>query len=134
MPGSVTLRFLSVFGQAEVDRLREKMGSSFELIGVRAAQVHQLVSVADELICNILEHSKASWVEVGMAMNGLDVRMVLRDDGEAFDTAESIQDSSLERSFDDRHLGHYMVRQMASRVLYGREGGVNRLELEIALK
>jgi anti-sigma regulatory factor (Ser/Thr protein kinase) len=136
MPGSVSFRFVSVFGPDEVSRLRDKVGSSLELLGVERYQIHRLVSIADELVCNILEHSSAAWVELGIEPGETSVKMHLRDDGAAFDSAEAIRTSSLEDSSDEgRHLGHYMVRQMATYYGYLREEpGVNRLDLEINYK
>ena len=139
MPGAtVFLRFSADFGEAEVNRMREKIGDCLDLGEVSGPTAYVLVTVIDELICNILEHSKASWVELEMHPGQGQVELLLRDDGEKFDPMVAIQqknpDSALENET-ERNLGLYMVSQLATSCQYSHlDGKVNQFRFVVALK
>jgi len=139
MPGaSVFLRFSADFGEAEVTRMREKVGDCLDLGGVTGSTAYVLVTVIDELVCNILEHSRATWVELEMQPGPMQVRLTLRDDGEEFDPAEAIMQKTPDHAIaneSDRNLGLYMVSQLAKSCHYERlNGKVNQLSFVVALK
>src|SRR5690348_16430559 len=110
--GSVFMRFGADFGEAHVERLREKVNSCLDLSGVNGTAAYVLVTVVDELVCNILEHSRASWVELELHPDDTHVRLVIRDDGQKFDSAAAIlskgDDTAVENE-GDRSLGLFMV-------------------------
>lgn len=139
MPGaSVFLRFSADFGEAEVIRMREKVGDCLDLGGVTGATAYVLVTVIDELVCNILEHSHATYVELEMHPEPGQVLLLLRDDGQEFDPAEAIMrktPASAVENESERNLGLYMVSQLASSCNYERlDGNVNQLSFKVSLK
>ena len=100
-----------------------------------SAGLRSIVAVVVEEICtNIMEHSNATWLELGLARREGRTWVLVRDDGEPFNTHEAIlarEDLSLQEVH-ERRLGLYMVKQLASTVRYGRDPqGHNRVEFEI---
>ena len=135
MMGYVFMRFGTAFQPENVDRLREKVGECLERGGIAGPTAFLLLNLMDELICNILEHSKASWVELEMHPAQKQVKLVFRDDGPRFDPSEAIKgrgDGQVPEVENDRSLGLYMVGQIAKSWNYHRvNGDVNELNLTV---
>jgi len=90
-----------------------------------------LLNLMDELICNILEHGSATWVELEVHPREKDVTIILRDDGKAFDVGSSIHASmpAGHADPDGRHMGLYMVGHIADTWAYKRlPNDVNELD------
>jgi hypothetical protein len=137
MMGYVFMRFGTDFRPESVDRLRIKVGECLERGGIFGSTAFLLLNMMDELICNILEHSKASWVELEMHPEKKLVKLVFRDNGPRFDPSESMGRKDLDVTVDDggRSMGLYMVSQIASSWNYHRlDGGVNELNLTVNLE
>ena len=136
--GSVFMRFGAEFGQAQVERLRERVAGTLEMGGITGPSAYVLVTVVDELVCNVLEHGHASWVELEMHPGEKAVKLVVRDDGEEFDPVKAIREKSPASALEnesERSLGLYMVSQLADSCDYRRlDGKVNELSFNMELK
>jgi anti-sigma regulatory factor (Ser/Thr protein kinase) len=138
MMGYVFMRFGTDFRPENVDRLREKVGECLERGGIKGTTAFLLLNLMDELVCNILEHSKATWVELEMHPEEKVVRLVLRDDGLAFDPGVTMRDDSeleaVTAGRSERSLGLYMAGKIAKTWDYKRtDAGVNELNLVVDL-
>ena len=134
--GGMLLRFSASFGPEEVTRLREKVAACLDLAGVGGTEAFELVTLCDELTCNVLEHSGAAWVELEIRPEGNEVIIMVRDNGHAFDPVKALT-TGLENATDhegDRHLGLFMVKKMAKSTTYKRRGEINDFELRFELK
>ena len=133
MMGYVFMRFGTEFQPENVDRLREKVGECLERAGIFGSTAFLLLNMMDELICNILEHGHASWVELEVHPDAKEVRVIFRDDGPKFDTAESLAHSGQKESLgseEGRRMGLFIVRKIAKSWTYRHtENKVNELEL-----
>ena len=137
MMGYVFMRFGTDFRPENVDRLREKVGECLERGGIVGSTAFLLLNMMDELICNILEHSHATWVELELHPEAEQVRLIFRDDGTEFDPGTSLTEPHLDKavhSDEGRSMGLYMVSQIARSWDYHRVGGkVNELKLAVDL-
>jgi anti-sigma regulatory factor (Ser/Thr protein kinase) len=138
MMGYVFMRFGADFRPEAVDRLREKVGECLERGGIVGTTSFLLLNLMDELICNILEHSKANWVELEMHPEPKEVKLILRDDGPKFDPGDTLREK--EKELDEavhgegRHMGLYMVGQIVSSWNYERtKADMNELHLAVDL-
>jgi anti-sigma regulatory factor (Ser/Thr protein kinase) len=137
MMGYVFMRFGTDFRPENVDRLREKVGECLHRAEIEGSTGFLLLNLMDELICNILEHGAATWVELEVHPEAGRVRIILRDDGRAFDVGESIEASNVDEDKidpDGRHMGLYMVGHIADDWDYQRlDGSINELNLIVDL-
>jgi anti-sigma regulatory factor (Ser/Thr protein kinase) len=137
MMGYVFMRFGTDFRPENVDRLREKVGECLHRAEIEGSTGFLLLNLMDELICNILEHGEANWVELEVHPDVGAVRIILRDDGRAFDAGSSIESSNVDEGTidpDGRHMGLYMVGHIADDWDYKRiDGTVNELNLIVDL-
>jgi anti-sigma regulatory factor (Ser/Thr protein kinase) len=135
MMGYVFMRFGTEFRPENVDRLRLKVGECLERAGIFGSTAFVLLNLMDELICNILEHAQAGWVELEVHPLQEEVRLIFRDDGSPFDAAESMQAIGPEKAAGNdsgRSLGLYMVKKIAKSWNYEYlEGSVNELKLTV---
>ena len=138
MMGYVFMRFGTDFRPENVDRLRIKVGECLERGGIKGSMAFLLLNMMDELICNILEHGHATWVELEMHPFPTEVRLIFRDDGTQFNPGNALENSNLDDAVDSengRRMGLYMVSQVARNWRYHRVNGeVNELELTMDLK
>ncbi|HTA16568.1 MAG TPA: ATP-binding protein, partial [bacterium] len=132
------MRFGTNFRAENADRMRVKLGLCLERQGVASADVHLILSMADELICNVMEHGHATWVEVELQMRpeSEQLALILRDDGIPFDPGEINKQALPEESLQhgsERHLGLYLVSRIAASWKYRRtnDGTVNEMELAV---
>jgi anti-sigma regulatory factor (Ser/Thr protein kinase) len=137
MMGYVFMRFGTDFRPENVDRLRLKVGECLDRGGITGSTAYLLLNLMDELICNILEHSKASWVELEMHPEPNEVHLIFRDDGSQFNPGDSMGHPSLDEAVESdegRRMGLYMVSQIARSWDYQRlNGTVNELKLSMDL-
>lgn len=127
-------RFQADFKAALVDRLREGVTKDLGVLGAEPALVFSLVTVMDELCCNVLEHSQASWVELESAAEEGGISLVLRDDGISFDPSRGLVDVLDIEQVKDRHLGLYMVGKMTDGFKYARlPEGINETRVFVKL-
>ena len=138
MMGYVFMRFGTDFRPENVDRLREKVGECLQRASIQGSTAFLLLNLMDELICNILEHGSATWVELEVHPDAEIVRIILRDDGKAFDVGGSIDaqhSDEINVDPEGRHMGLYMVGHIAETWDYQRlDGTVNELNLVVDLQ
>ena len=117
---------------------REELLASCMKQGMPEESAWDLSAAADELLCNVLEHSAAQWLDMGACQNALDGMLRLRvlDDGLRFDVALATEKAP-EAAGDgnNRHMGLVMIQNVSKDLNYRRlpEGG-NELVLSLAQK
>jgi anti-sigma regulatory factor (Ser/Thr protein kinase) len=142
MMGYVFMRFGADFRPENVDRLREKVGECLNRAGIHGSTNFLLLNMMDELICNILEHAKASWVELEVHPREKEVTVIFRDDGPAFNPSPKLTDEAQDKHIDQqvehaegRRMGLYIVSQIAKEWQYQRlKNQANELSLRVDLE
>jgi anti-sigma regulatory factor (Ser/Thr protein kinase) len=84
--------------------------------GLEKERAWDLASVADELLCNVDEHSGAAWMELSLERGPEGIRMRLNDDGREFDLKGAMQAAGEPSGRRDRGLGLFVVRQLVKSV------------------
>jgi anti-sigma regulatory factor (Ser/Thr protein kinase) len=96
--------------------------------------VHRLALLVEELASNVVNHGTAgadgaTAVSVAIALEAEGVRLVVEDDGRAFDPL-SLPTPDTDQPLESRRiggLGVHLSRQVARSLAYAREGGRNRV-------
>jgi anti-sigma regulatory factor (Ser/Thr protein kinase) len=107
---------------------REELVESCARQGIAAVHAWDLSAAADELLCNVLEHSDAQWLDLGVCQNAVDsmLRLRLLDNGQRFDVALAADKSpELAGDGNNRHLGLVMVSTRRRDVKHRRRGTWN---------
>jgi len=128
-----TLRIEARFGPEEVDRLRGEVSQFMGLSRVDGPLAYSIVTVVDELACNILEYAQATWLEVELRTGLGQVDLKVRDDGQPFDPIQRVKGESamLPSEDQERKLGLYMVGKLGENLQYQRAGSMNELSLTV---
>ncbi len=128
-----TLRIEARFGPEEVDRLRGDVSKFMSLSRVDGPLAYSIVTVVDELACNILEYAQATWLEVELRTGLGQVDLKVRDDGQPFDPIQRVRGESamLPNENQDRKLGLYMVGKLGEDLQYQRAGSMNEFSLTV---
>ncbi|HEY8614159.1 MAG TPA: ATP-binding protein [Roseomonas sp.] len=118
---------------AEVEALPallDELEAFAEVAGLSPRAAQHLALVTEELAANIAIHAKgASLLRVDIRRQGDSVRLVIEDDGPAFDPL-SATEPDLEAALETRDiggLGVHFVRIMTREAAYERRDGLNRL-------
>ena len=122
---SFTYRLETPFTTDKIRAMREAQLKLCESNGVPEAIMWDVVALADELVCNIIEHSNATWMEFKLAFQpDEEPLLTFKDNGEAFDpTAPKDLPEQHERG-----MGLGMIRNIAHDVTYRRlTDGVNQI-------
>lgn len=99
-----------------------------------SAEQSRLMIVLDELFTNVVEHghtSAATSVEIALTLAGGELTIEFSDEGPPFDPLVAAA-PDLDQRLADRPiggLGIHILRSLADRALYRREGGRNHLIL-----
>lgn len=133
--GSADFKISQGLTPATLDHVQQVALGLMDQVGVPDGQRHAVKVVIEELCTNILEHSHATWMELGLRRQGQGLMVAIADDGLPFDPSplmgEAPSSARLKRS-QERHLGLYMISSLTRGVHYFRdEIGVNVIELEI---
>lgn len=129
-------RLLKPYNSDAVRQAREDLVDACMRQGVKPEQAWDLSAAADELLCNVVEHSDAQWLDLGVCQNAVDgmLRLRLLDNGQRFDVALATA-GAVEAAGDgnNRHLGLVMIKGVSKELSYRRlaEGG-NELVLSLA--
>lgn len=116
-----------------VDRLQADLTALGRALGVDPDLLPIVATVVEEICTNIMEHSNASWLEVDLERNGGRIWVRVVDNGLPFNFGDRVHAQAKPTLQDrqERHLGLYMVKQLASAVHSSRdERGNNLVELE----
>lgn len=123
----------------DIEKFREAREALLESClrqGVAEELGWDLSAAADELLCNVLEHSDAQWLDLGVCQNAVDgmLRLRILDNGQRFDVALAAEKSSeLAGDGNNRHMGLVMIKGVSKDLSYRQlpEGG-NELVLSLA--
>lgn len=105
--------------------LEERM----EAAGLEVGMIQKLDIVIDELLSNIVNHSQAKQMTVGIACTQEKVTLLFADDGTPYDPTQ-ISDSGLEGALDGDSIGGWglkMVKRMTDEMKYSYQSGKNTL-------
>jgi anti-sigma B factor antagonist len=124
------------FTPAQVDRLRSETGAFLALLRIPGPQAYSIVTVVDEVGCNVLEHAKASFLELELRRGLGNVQLVFRDDGVPFDPTAKVREqaAALPGDSPERKLGLYMVASLGDALRYERLGSTNELSIVIPVE
>jgi anti-sigma regulatory factor (Ser/Thr protein kinase) len=129
-------RLLRPFEASSFRIAREELVKSCLRQGIAREQAWDLSAAADELLCNVLEHSDAEWLDLGVCQNAVDgmLRLRLLDNGQRFDVAlASTRANEAAGDGTNRHLGLLMIRGVSRELSYRqRPEGANELVLSLA--
>lgn len=106
--------------------------------GIDSAAAHDARLCLEEMVTNIVEHgcgaAEDSEIRVALKLNDSSLVMEIHDPGPPFDpTGHAARD--IEKHFDERDLGGmgiHLVRHLAKKMTYRREGQTNVLTLVLA--
>ena len=102
-------------------------------LALPAQSAFVLLFVVDELCCNVMEHSKASWSELEVRADLKGFKLQLKDDGIPFNIhaeVRAVAGRPLQDQASDRHLGLSLIGRLVDQVDYQRTPeGLNLLEL-----
>ena len=123
---------------AGLRQLRPAVAEYCRCEGIDQRSQRRLKVIVDELVSNLLLHAHAQGgqellIEVELDRTADGLRLCLRDNGQPFNPLEA-PDADVASDLEDRPiggLGLHLVRQLASRLRYSREGGSNVLTLEL---
>lgn len=126
------------FEASKFREAREELLKSCLKQGMPEESAWDLSAAADELLCNVLEHSDAQWLDLGVCQNATDgmLRLRLLDNGQRFDVALASEKApELAGDGNNRHLGLVMIKGVSRELSYRftPEGG-NELVLSLAEK
>jgi len=124
---------------SEIGRLTELLESFGKAHAFPPKLVFNVTLCLDELLTNIVsyayEDGGAHDIHVGFELTGDHLRIVVEDDGKAFDPLKK-DAADVESDVEDRQIGglgiHFM-RQIMDRLQYERDGRLNRLTMEARL-
>ena len=119
----------------QLDEIRETLEEWVVMAGVEESVQFSASTIIEEMATNIMEHSGASWLEVGVYWFDDGVLLVVADDGKKFDPAaanKSIHEQLA--AFDIRHLGLAMIGQITKNFVHFRdeETKCNRAVIQIS--
>lgn len=113
-----------------ITALVDELEAFAEGIGLAPRAAGRLVVVVEELAANVAMHAAgASYLRVSARHEGGALRLVLEDDGPAFDPL-SADAPDLDAALEEREvggLGVHFARTMTRDLSYRRDGDVNRL-------
>lgn len=126
-----TIRSEGGFTPEAVVHLREQTAAFLKLEKVPGPQAYSIVTVVDEVACNVLEHAQASYLELEIKTGLGRVELCFRDDGTPFDPTEAVRQQAalMPGDAEERKLGLYMVVSLGDGLRYERLEGQNELVL-----
>jgi anti-sigma regulatory factor (Ser/Thr protein kinase) len=133
-------RIVIVNEVTELRRMTQWLWTAAAGAGIAERLVHILDVCANEAVANIISYAYDDAVRHEIALDlsktASGARLVIRDDGRAFDVSKAPAPAT-PASLDDARiggLGIHLIRRMTSRCDYRRENGFNVLLLETELK
>jgi anti-sigma regulatory factor (Ser/Thr protein kinase) len=137
MIGYFYLRFGADFRPESVDRVKVQVSLCLERCGIRGSGAFLLLNLMNELICDILEHGRGSWLELEIHPEEGRLRLIFRDNGTPFDPEDSLKRQNLDDwvdTEDRRKLSFYMVSRIAHAWSYRWvEGTMNELCVDVTV-
>lgn len=94
--------------------------------GLSRERAWDLAAAADELLCNIDEHSGAGWIEISLEADGDRTLLRVNDDGRDFDLPGAAQKAGPPTGKRERGLGLFVVKSLARSIEHRRlQDGAN---------
>ena len=131
----VRLKFTQGIKASDVQSIRQSVQAEATEVGLSAQQGFVIIFVVDELVCNVMEHSRATSMELAIEADAHGFQCRLVDDGIAFDTAESIEEATQVeiQGQGERRLGLNLIGRLVDKVHYVRApDGTNQVDLSKA--
>jgi anti-sigma regulatory factor (Ser/Thr protein kinase) len=116
----------------DVHKIRQSVQEEAAALGLAAQQGFVMIFVLDELVCNVMEHGRAVWLELKLEADKQGFRCQMLDDGMPFDTAHEVRSaaSSDLKGEDDRRIGLNLIGRLVDKVSYQRTSeGLNQVDL-----
>jgi hypothetical protein len=116
MIGYFYLRFGADFRPETVDRAKAEFDRCLQRCGIQGTTTFLLINLMNEIICDILEHGRGSWMEVEIHPEGAQLRLVFRDNGIPFNPSYALLDTNPETWVDHedlRRMSFFMVSRIA---------------------
>jgi len=130
------MRLEKPFDGEEIRQLRLEITETCEAQGLPDVLTWDLIATADEVICNVLEHSHADWLEFEMALDFArsSAQLVMRDNGVHFDlNAAVIRAETAAGNGTHRKMGLLLVKKAVDSMdITRRPDGVNELTLNLS--
>lgn len=99
--------------------------------GLAKERAWGLAAAADELLCNIDEHSGAAWIEISLESQGEATVLRVNDDGRHFDLGQAAGAALQPSGKRERGLGLYLVKSLARSIQHRRlDDGANETLLQ----
>lgn len=99
--------------------------------GLAKERAWDLAAAADELLCNIDEHSGAAWIEISLENDGERTLLRVNDDGRDFDLPAAAEKAAAPTGKRERGLGLFVVKSLARTIEHRRlKDGANETLLQ----
>lgn len=125
------------FNGAEISAIRREILDDCQAQGLPNSLGWDLVSTADELLCNVWEHSRADWVDFEMNLDPArgTAHMVIRDNGRGFDFEAAVaRAEEAAGNGTNRKMGLMLVKRTVDEMRFRRRPeGINELTLELSV-
>jgi anti-sigma regulatory factor (Ser/Thr protein kinase) len=125
------MRFDKGIGALDLRQIRDAVQGECLSKGLGPKDSFIVLFVTDEIVCNVMEHSKATWMEMELELSPEGFSASFKDDGVTFD-AKSEVDALKGKAVDgenERHLGLNLIGRLVDKVDYKREQNVNTLNV-----
>jgi len=118
---------------AELEAARDRVRAHLERAGVDETALYAIDLALEELAGNTIRYGKAETIRVDLAIEPSTVCLSIVDDGRSFDPTRHPEPVPVKRLADAPVGGRGipLVRRFVRAMRYGRDGGRNRLEIEI---
>jgi anti-sigma regulatory factor (Ser/Thr protein kinase) len=107
-----------------LDEIRELVSEEARRVGFSDKEIYAIQLATDEASTNIIEHAyagvKGGKIEIDCTANDKEIKIVLRDQGAAFNPS-SVPEPNVEADLSDRKiggLGMYLMRKLMDKVSY----------------
>lgn len=118
----------------------EQIEASLTEAGCAPTEAQLFAAAAEEILVNVANHAWPpgedrqfdAWLHLGPSPGSLRARLVVEDDGAAFDPTRQAPPPDVEADLDNRAiggLGVHMVRQLTDEQRYARIGNRNVMEI-----
>jgi anti-sigma regulatory factor (Ser/Thr protein kinase) len=131
----IQISFKQALGPLEVKQIRDKVQAECLALRVAPKNGFILLFVVDELSCNIMEHSHASWMDLKIEVTEKGFSALLKDDGVPFDTGAEVSEAkgkAINGESGERRLGLNLIGRLVDKIVYSRDAGANLVKVEKA--
>lgn len=128
------MRFDKGLGAPDLRQIRDAVQSECLSKGLGPKDSFIVLFVTDEIVCNVMEHSKATWMEMALELNPEGFSATFKDDGVTFDAKTEV-DALKGKAVDgenERHLGLNLIGRLVDKVDYQRDKDVNTVNVSKA--